>query len=41
MNEIQGLEKWSLMKGRYECFDLIRPYVEVFHSNVIGNKIDQ
>lgn len=27
MKELQGFEKWSIHKGRMNCFETIKPYI--------------
>lgn len=37
VREIGGREKWSVVKGRYECFESVVSYLELFNS-VVGSE---
>jgi hypothetical protein len=32
VSEIEGLERWTPVRGRYECFEAVVPYLEMFNS---------
>jgi hypothetical protein len=38
--EIEGMERWSVIKGRYECFESIIPYLELFNSVVRNEELE-
>lgn len=38
--EIEGMERWSVLKGRYECFESIIPYLELFNSVVRNEELE-
>jgi hypothetical protein len=41
VNEIEGLEKWTVIKGRYECFEAIVPYLEMFNSVLRNEEVEE